>query len=47
MIEMRVQEAGQDVLYYTFKSITEASEMFAFLKDFMPEAQFTIMPLRH
>lgn len=47
MIEMRVQDAGEDVLTYTFKTLSEASEMLSFLKDFFPQARFVIQPLRH
>lgn len=47
MVEMRVQEAGETVLEYTFESVLEASEMFAFLKDFFPTATFLIQPIRH
>lgn len=47
MVELTVRDAGEEVLHYTFQSISEASEMFAFLKDFWPQAQFTIQPVRH
>lgn len=47
MVQMRVEDAGETVLEYTFGSVSEASEMFAFLKDFFPTATFLIQPLRH
>lgn len=46
MVEMHVQDAGEEILYYTFSSITEASEMLAFLKEFFPAGTFMIQPLR-
>ena len=46
-VEMRVEEAGEVVLRYIFRSIDEADEMFAFLKDFFPQATFLINPARH
>lgn len=46
-IEMKVREDGADILSYTFSNLSEASEMLAFLKDFLPEATFVIQPLRH
>lgn len=47
MVEMFVQDGGEDVLYYSFSSIAEASEMLAFLKEFFPSGTFLIQPLRH
>ena len=46
-VEMRVEEAGEVVLSYVFRTIDEAAEMFAFLKDFFPGATFLINPVRH
>ncbi|MEO9824897.1 MAG: hypothetical protein ABJF50_10835 [Paracoccaceae bacterium] len=47
MVQMRVEDAGEVELEYTFSSLSEASEMLAFLKDFFPSATFLIQPLRH
>lgn len=47
MVEMRVEDAGEVVLRYSFKTIAEASEMLAFLKDFFPGGSFLIHPVRH
>lgn len=47
MVQMRVQDAGETVLEYTFGSLSEASEMLSFLKDFFPAATFLIQPVRH
>jgi len=47
MVELRVRDGGEDVLQYSFKTIKEASEMLAFLKDFFPAGTFVIQPLRH
>lgn len=47
MVEMLVQDGGEDVLYYSFSSMAEASEMLAFLKEFFPSGTFLIQPLRH
>ena len=46
-VEMRVEEAGELVLSYVFRTLQEAAEMFAFLKDFFPDATFLIHPVRH
>lgn len=47
MVELRVEDDGAEVLRYSFQTITEASEMLAFLKDFFPAGTFLIHPLRH
>jgi hypothetical protein len=47
LLELRVHEHGRDQLVYTFRSVAEASEMTAFLREFFPEAQFILMPVRH
>lgn len=47
MVEMFVQDAGEEILHYSFSSISEASEMLAFLKEFFPSGTFLIQPLRH
>lgn len=46
-VEMRVEDAGEQILHYNFRSLDEASEMFAFLKEFFPQGTFLIQPLRH
>ncbi|MEL6516863.1 MAG: hypothetical protein AAFO80_03480 [Pseudomonadota bacterium] len=46
-VELRVQEDGADVLVYAFRGLDEAAEMFAFLRDFFPNARFVIQPLHH
>ncbi len=46
-LRVRVRERGADQLVYTFRSIAEASEMMAFLKDFFPAATFELAPVRH
>lgn len=47
MVEMHVEDFGETLLKYQFGSLTEASEMLAFLKDFFPSATFLIQPIRH
>ena len=47
MIEMKVEDAGKEILCYCFKSVKEASDMFVFLRDFFPDGTFIIQPLRH
>lgn len=47
MVELRVEDGGEEVLRYSFGTIGEASEMLAFLKDFFPSGTFLIHPLRH
>ena len=44
-VELRVQEGDCDVLVYSYMTLTDASEMYAFLKDFFPEARFVIQPV--
>ena len=46
-VELRVQDAGEDILVYALPGLDEASEMFNFLREFFPEAKFIIQPLRH
>lgn len=47
MVELHVEEFGETLLEYKFLSVTEASEMLSFLKDFFPSATFLIQPIRH
>lgn len=47
IIELQVEEFGQTLLEYKFNSVTEASEMLSFLKDFFPLATYLIQPVRH
>lgn len=47
MVEMRVEDGGEEVLRYSFKTLQEASEMLDFLKDFFPSGTFVIQPMRH
>lgn len=47
MVEMRVEDGGEEILHYTFKSLKEASDMLAFLREFFPDGTFLIQPLRH
>ncbi len=47
MVEMRVEDAGEEILHYNFKSLAEASEMLSFLKEFFPDGTFLIQPVRH
>ena len=46
-VEMKIEENGEEILKYSFKSISEASEMLSFLKDFFPNGRFLIQPIRH
>ena len=47
LLELRVHERGADQLIYTFRSVEDASEMAAFLREFFPDAEFILMPVRH
>ena len=47
MIEMKVEDGGEVILSYHFKTVREASEMFVFLRDFFPNGKFVIKPLLH
>lgn len=47
MVEMRVEDGGEEILRYSFKTIGEAAEMLSFLKDFFPAGTFLIHPVRH
>jgi hypothetical protein len=44
---MTVRENGEPILVYHFSSIREAAELFDFISDLMPGAQFVIEPIRH
>lgn len=46
-VELRVRENGQDILVYSFKSVTAAADMVHFLSDMMPGASYTVQPVRH
>ena len=46
-VELRVDQDGETVLIYAFKAISEAAEMFDFLREFFPNARFVIQPLVH
>jgi hypothetical protein len=47
MICMTVRQDGEDILVYRFGTMREAAEIFDFIADLMPGAQFIIEPLRH
>ena len=47
MVEMRVRVDGEEVLSYTFRSVSEAAEIIQFLSDFFPNGQFLVQPLSH
>lgn len=47
MVQMRVEESGEDILVYNLRSVAEAAEMMTFLRDFLPRARFVLEPLRH
>jgi hypothetical protein len=42
-----VQDAGDDILVYSFAKLDEAAEMFDFLRAFFPRARFVIQPQMH
>lgn len=44
-VRMAVIEASEEILVYAFESPAEAGEMMAFLKEFLPDAEFVIEPL--
>ena len=46
-VELRVDQNGETLLVYVFKAVSEAAEMFVFLKDFFPEARFIVQPVTH
>jgi len=47
MVELRVQNEGDEILVYAFRTLAEAAEMLDFLKDFFPAARFVVQPVRH
>jgi len=47
MVEMKVQDSGEEILFYRFQNVREASEMFMYLRSFFPEGTFIIQPVRH
>ncbi len=46
-VELRVNQDGETLLVYVFKAVSEAAEMFVFLRDFFPDASFVVQPVRH
>ncbi|MEO0917117.1 MAG: hypothetical protein AAFY31_09070 [Pseudomonadota bacterium] len=46
-VELRVDQNGETLLVYAFKAVSEAAEMFEFLREFFPDARFVIQPLAH
>lgn len=42
---MKVREGEEEILSYTFKTVSDASEMLHFLKDFLSDATLVIQPL--
>ena len=46
-VELRVDQDGETILIYAFKAVSEAAEMFVFLREFFPDARFVVQPLMH
>ena len=46
-VELRVAQAGEEILIYTFKSVSEAIDMLQFLDGMIVDPAFTVQPLRH
>ena len=47
MVELRVRVDGEELLFYTFRSVSEAAELIQFLSDFFPNGQFLVQPRSH
>lgn len=47
MVELLVRQDGVTELTYSLKSLEDAGEMFAYLREFFPGATFVIQPLAH
>jgi hypothetical protein len=46
-VRMAVLDGDDEILVYVFAHAGEAAEMIAFLRDFLPKAEFVLEPLRH
>ena len=46
-VRFSVRENGQDVLVYHYSRLEEAAEIYAFIRDFFPHAEFVFEPLVH
>lgn len=46
-VSLTVVQDGRVELNYAAMTIQEALELIQFLRDFMPDAQFTIQPVQH
>jgi hypothetical protein len=46
-VRMAVLDGDDEILVYVFAHAGEAAEMIAFLRGFLPKAEFVLEPLRH
>jgi hypothetical protein len=46
-VRFSVRENGQDVLVYHYARMEEAAEIYAFIREFFPQAEFVFEPLVH
>jgi len=46
-VRLSVREDGQDILVYHYSTLSEATEIFAFIREFFPSAEFVFEPLVH
>jgi hypothetical protein len=46
-VALLVRSGERTLLEYSFATTREVAEMVAFLRDFLPAAQFVIQPVRH
>lgn len=46
-VALQVRPAGSAMLEYSFATTQEAAAMVAFLREFLPDAQYVIQPVQH
>ena len=44
-VRLAVLEASEEKLVYAFETAGEAAEMIAFLREFLPEAEYVVEPV--
>lgn len=46
-VRFAVRERGAEILVYHFGTLREAREIYFFIRDFFPAAEFVFEPTRH
>ena len=40
--QLTVREGGENILVYNFRSVSEATEIFEFIREYFPDAEFVM-----